>query len=154
MATRHRSDICFADLTLLACFAHALDRVFIHSFSPVFELGEYDMLLPLWFQGGGDWKLSTYRIFKQQAIGLSHNGMVQVCRDYMKVPMVQVLNLLYKLSMLSVIDGTQVDDKPRFRQPFSGIPREYIDWDDADSMRKHVRQGFIIEKRRAVGGFR
>lgn len=154
MATRHRSDIGYDDLKLLARFVRALDKVFINSMSPVFELGEYDMLLPLWGLTGNGWEVSSYRLFTQEAIGLSRNGMLQVCRDYMRVPVAEVLAVLYKLSMLAVIPGTEVMDKPQFRQPFFGVPRDFADWPEANSMTKYVKSGFVIEKRRAVGGFR
>ena len=154
MASRHRSDITSSDLLLLARFASALNKVFIFMFSPVYELGTVDMVLPLWYLAGGEWKVSSYRVFTQEAIGLSRNGMIQLCRDYMKVPLIEVLELLHKLSMIAVVPGTSADDKPQFRQPFSGIRWDLLDDLDSEHMIDHIPAGFIIEKRRSCGGFR
>lgn len=151
MASRHRHDIGYEDLKLLARFVHALDKVFINTFSPVFELGEVEMLLPLWILTGNGWEVCRYRLFTQEAIGLSRNGMIQVCRDYMHVSVSDMLNLLHKLSMVSVAPKTQVGDTPEFRQTFFGIPRDEVEWGGSA---KYVKGGFVIEKRRAVGGFR
>ena len=151
MASRHRKDISYEDLKLLARFARSLDKVFINCCSPLFELGQVDMLLPLWVLTGNGWEVSSYRLFTQEAIGISRNGMIQVCRDYMRVPVRDMLNLLHKLSMVSVTPRTQVGDTPQFRQTFFGIPRDEVEWGGSA---KYVKDGFVIEKRRAVGGFR
>lgn len=154
MATRHRSDISFDDLTLLATFAKSLDKVFINSNSPVYELEQYDMLLPFWVLTGNGWEVSHYRTITQEAIGLSRNGMIQVCVDYMHVPVKGVLEVLHKLAIVAVIPDTTVGDEPLFRQPFSGYTREDFEWPDYVSKIKHIKEGFIFEKRRTTGGFR
>lgn len=149
MASRHRSDITFDDLTLLARFVSALKKVPYRYYSPEYELGEYDMLVPFWMLAGGSWKIAFYREIRQEAIGIPRNAFIHVCRNYMKVPPGQILDLLFKLSMLAVVPGTQVDDEPQFRQPFFGVVLD--NWEGGE---KYVKAGFIIEKRRISGGFR
>lgn len=151
MATRYRKDITSSDILLLARFASALNKVCINTYSPVFELGVVSMLLPFWYATGETWKVSSYKYVEQEAIGLSRNGMIQVCRDYMRVPVADMLELLHKLSIVAVVGGTYVDDKPKYRQPFSGIPRDEVEW---GGIVQFVPAGFIIEKRRAIGGFK
>lgn len=149
MASRHRSDITFDDLTLLACLVSALKKVPYRFYSPIYVLGEYEMLLPFWVLTGNGWEVAHYREVRQEAIGIPRNALLHVCRDYLKIPLSTILKLLNKLSMLSVVPGTQVGDEPQFRQPFYGVLLD--DWDGSE---KFVKSGFIIEKRRITGGFR
>lgn len=153
MDTRHRKDINFADLSLLAQLARALDRVRINSVSPVYELGETDMLIARWTEGGNGWELSRYKVVRQEALGISRNSMLRLCRDYLHVSLADVLDLLYRLSMISVTPDTRVGDKPLFRQSFSGPTRANANLFGAGYMKEFVKAGFIIEKRRAIGGF-
>jgi hypothetical protein len=152
MATRHRTDISAEDMKLLVCFTYALQVVFINNCSPVYVLGEVPMLLPYWFVSGDGWKLSSYKEVNQAAIGLSRNAMKHICEEYLHVPVKVMLDVLWRLAMVAVVPGTTVYDPPRFRMPFDGIPRDLSEWGYVE--RKHVREGFIIEQRRAEGGFR
>jgi len=154
MRTRHRTDISFADLTVLAQFILALDRVFINSDSPVYDLGETEMLLPLWIEGENGWELTAYKVFRQQALGISRNGMIHTCKDYLQIPMRDVLDVLYRLSMLAVVPGTRVGEKPPFRLSFDGSSRSDANIFGPGYRTKFVKEGFIIEKRRIVYGFR
>lgn len=153
MATRHRKDLTQADFQMLASFCHALEVVFINTYSPVYELSVLNLKFPTWFvSGGGVWKLAGYREYQEPAIGISKNHMEQVCSGYLGLSMNDVLNTLYKFSILAVTPDTQATDtKPHFRQPFTGIRREYYGMIDE---REHIKHGFILEKRRAIGGFR
>lgn len=149
MASRHRSDITFDDLTMLARLVSALKKVPYRFYSPLYELGEYDMLLPLWVLTGNGWQVSHYREIRQEAIGIPRNAFIHVCRNYLKESPGRVLRVLFKFSMLSVVPGTKVGDEPQFRQPFYGVLLD--DWEGGE---KYVKAGFIIEKRRITGGFR
>lgn len=153
MATRHRRDLTLADFQMLASFCRALEVVFINTYSPVYELGVLNLKFPIWYaSGGGVWMLAGYREYQEPAIGISKNHLEQVCSGYLGLNMSNVLNLLYKFSMIAVTPDTQATDhKPRFRQPFTGIRREYYGYIDDQ---ENIKHGFIIEKRRAVGGFR
>lgn len=154
MASRHRSDVTFDDLTLLARFARALVKVPVKFYSPMYVLGEVDMLLPFWVLTGNGWEVAFYRVVTQEAIGITRNGFLHVCRNYLHEPPGNIIKLLNKLSMLAVIPGTEVGEEPQFRQPFFGVVSDYAEMPEADSMMKYVKGGFIIEKRRIVGGFR
>jgi hypothetical protein len=144
MATRHRKDLSFADFSLLARFCHALNEACGKSPGAIIELGVYTLRLPVWYLAAGLWQLVGYKEFTEEAIGIGRNTMEQVCKGTMR----EMLPLLYQFSMLSVTADTQVGDlKPRFRQQFSGRR-----WHSNEV--KFVKAGFILEKRRALGGFR
>lgn len=144
MATRHRKDLSFADFSLLARFCHSLNEACSKSPCAVYDLGEYTLHLPVWYQAAGIWQLSAYKEFTEEAIGISRNTMEQVCKGTMR----EMLPLLYLFSMLSVTADTQVGDlKPLFRQQFSGKR-----WNS--NQMEFIKAGFILEKRRALGGFR
>ncbi len=153
MDTRHRKDISFADLSLLAQVVCALNRVRIKSVSPVYELGETDMLLPRWVEGDNGWELSRYKVVRQEALGITCNGLRKACKGYMKVEMKSVLDLLYRLSVIAVTPDARVGEEPHFRQSFSGSSKTNAAIFGAGYMTEFVKAGFIIEKRRAIGGF-
>ena len=154
MATRHRKDMTQMDFYWLARFCHALTVVAINNQSPFLVLGIRTSLFPTWFIAAGVWKLAGYKEYSEPAIGISRNHMQTVC-DFIGIDMKAMLELLYRFSMLAVIPGSNhTDPKPLVRMPFNGIPPEYFDFDIAKEMTVHVKGGFVIEKRRAMGEFR
>lgn len=146
--TVHRRDITHADFSLLARFCHALTVLDGFAGTSVYwELGKVPMTLPIWFLAGSGWTLAGYKVFTREAIWLETSVFRRICR-YLQVKEPQLVDLLFRLSMLSVVSGQQLHEPRRIRQPFTGKLA-----DDA-GRKSSVPDGFVIERRRATGGFR
>jgi hypothetical protein len=146
--TTHRKDITTEDFKLLAQFSAALHNVRTPWCDTVVcQLGVVLMLLPVWHRTGDGWVLAAYKEYEREAIGIAKPDMRIVC-NYLNISQPTLLNMLYRLSMLGVVPGTSVFDKPRFRMPFTGR------FEGTKPFVSSTSQGFIIEKRRSSGLFR
>lgn len=148
MSTLHRQDIGSRDLNLLARFGRALRILEDCNGHLPWVLGEVVMWLPVWYLAGSGWQLSAYRPFAREAFGIETAAMRRVCR-YLRVKESELVGTLFRLSMLAVVPGQRVSDKPQFRMPFCGIEIDYEGY--ASPMESN---GFVIERRRAEGKFR
>jgi hypothetical protein len=110
-------------------------------------LGEVKLYLPVWFSSAGTWRLSRYKEFTQEAIGISTADFRRICR-FIGVKEPIVINVLYRLSMLAVTGCQSVLDRPKYRQEFYGLPFR----DLGDELMSSF--GFILEMRRCDGAFR
>lgn len=133
---------------MLAQFVRALQNVHTPYTEQIFcTLGTVVMLLPVWNQYAGVWKLSAYKEFTQQAIGIAKPDMRVIC-NYLHISQPQLIDVLYRMSMLAVCPGTSHMDKPRYRMPFTGT------YGGESPFVASVSQGFVIEQRRAMGTFK
>ncbi|MCM0082970.1 hypothetical protein L4X63_15355 [Geomonas sp. Red32] len=151
MGTLHRKDIIKDDLTLLARFSHALTVVAIFGRTPVYEVGEITLWLPVWkLAEDGSWQLDKYKTRLVPAIGITKNGMRLVSR-YLQVKKSELIRVLFKLSVISVAAGCHSNHKPEFRQNFRGESIDSYGFEPPEL----IRHGYLFEKRRAtLGGFR
>lgn len=148
MSTLHRRDISGADFRCLAKFVAALLVLDGDNGKLPWVLGEVTMLLPVWYLAGSGWRLANYREFRQEALGLSVCDFRRVCR-YIRVPEAQMIDILFRLSMICVVKGQRLSERPKYKMSFRGVPF---------SMGWHVEEsvifGFVIERRRLEGNFR
>lgn len=146
----HRRDITREDIYVLARFCHALTKVesLGGGYSVVWEVGTIEMWLPVWYQSGMGWQISRYKQFVKKAVAIEKGDMRRIC-SYLGIREPVLLRLLFKFSMLAVVPGSSLF-QPRFRMPFYGIP---IDMIGAGPFSR-VEEGLILEKRRALGGFK
>jgi hypothetical protein len=113
------------------------------------DLGEVEMTLPVWYMAGDGWTLSGYKVFSKAAIGLETYEFRRVCK-YLRVREHELINLLFRLSMLSVVQGQQISEKRQLRQQFKGRRKGEF----ADNSPLGTAFGFVIERRRSEGKFR
>ena len=151
-ATIHRKDMTAADLHLLAMFSYLIQRYDHYSikmnFGLIYTLGAVKMLLPVWHRSANMWRLERYKEFTQEAIGVDVSTLRNVCR-YLGVKECVLVNTLYRFSMLSVVPGQKSYERPKFRIPFYGAVLGIEGIAEPDEC-----IGFVIEKRRAMGGFK
>jgi hypothetical protein len=142
--TLHRKDISSADFTLLARFCRALQILQTDHVSELaLFLGQIRLFLPVWYNPAGFWRLSRYKEFNKEAIGIDTADFRRICR-YLMVKENVLVNTLYRLSMLAVLPYQSVLDPPKFRQQFYGVME----------IMPSSHFGFVIERRRAMGGFK
>lgn len=146
-ATLHRRDISSADFALLARFSRAIEILQTDDDELVWYLGQIRLFLPVWYNTAGFWRLSRYKEFNKEAIGIDTADFRHICR-YLMVKENVLVNTLYRLSMLAVLPYQSVLDPPKFRQEFWGVTYTTL------SKRPCSHFGFIIESRRAMGGFK
>lgn len=145
----HRRDISRDDIYVLARFCRALDMVQGCGGVPiVWELGTLEIWLPVWYQSGLGWQISRYKPFVKEAIGIEKGDMRRICR-YLGIREPVLLHLLFKFSMLAVVPGTSLL-KPKFRLPFDGVPLGMV----GAGPSSRIEEGFVLERRRALGGFK
>jgi len=148
MSTLHRRDITGGDFTRLAKFNNAflvLDG--LNGLLP-WLLSEATMLLPVWYLSGTGWQLANYKVFRQEALGFANADFRRICR-YIRVPESQMIDTLFRMSMISVVKGQRLSERPKYKMPFQGVPYS-IGW--------HVEEsdifGYVIERRRLEGNFK
>jgi len=146
MSTLHRRDISSSDLTCLAKFIHALLVLSGANGRLPWELGNVTMLLPVWYLCASGWRLSNYKEFRQEALGILVPDFRRVCR-YIRVSEFQMIDCLLRLSMISVVRGQRLSEKPMFKQPFHGLPISLAGAEPSTEF------GYVIERRRIVEGF-
>lgn len=151
-ATVHRKDMSAADFNLLARFSMLIQRYDHYSmnlnFGLIYSLGLVNMLLPVWYRSANIWRLGRYKEFTQEAIGIEAKTMRSMCR-YLQVRECLLVGTLYRFSMLSVVPGQKSYERPKYRMPFIGDVLGLEGLVEPDEC-----IGFVIEKRRAMGGFR
>lgn len=151
-ATIHRKDMTATDLHLLARFSMLIQRYDHYSmslnFGFIYALGVVRMMLPVWYCSANTWRLDRYKDFTQEAIGIEAKTLRGMCR-YLQVRECVLIDTLYRFSMLSVIPGQKNYESPKFRMPFVGDVLRLESLVEPDEC-----VGFVIEKRRAMGGFR
>jgi len=150
--TVHRKDMSATDFKLLARFS-ALIQHYDHygikmNFGTIYSLGMFRMLLPVWISKYDGWKLDRYKDFRQEAIGIELYTLRNMCR-YLDVKECVMVNTLFRFSMLAVAPQKKINDKPKFRIPFVGSVLGFERIVEPDEC-----IGFVIEKRRAMGGFK
>lgn len=151
-ATVHRKDMCAADFNLLARFSTLIQRYDHYSmslnFGLIYSLGLVRMLLPVWYRTGNIWRLDRYREFVQEAIGIEVKTLRGMCR-YLQVSESVLVGTLYRFSMLAVVPRQKNYERPKFRMPIVG---DVLGLEGLVEPDRGI--GFVIEKRRAIGGFR
>jgi hypothetical protein len=145
--TLHRKDISAIEFKILAMFCAALNRLQEDDLELLWYLGEVKMFLPVWAKAGGEWRLSRYKEFTKESIGIQTADFRRICR-YMAVKEHVVIRVLFRLSMLAVAGRHSVLDRPRFRQGFFGVPYSDVAGEPC------FYTGFTLEMRRCEGFFR
>jgi hypothetical protein len=105
------------------------------------------MFLPVWYKSAGKWRLSRYKSFRKEAIGIETSNFRRICR-YIETKESIVIDILFRMSILSVSGSHRVIETPRYRQDFIGIPYGNIEGEPA------TFTGFVLEMRRCEGDFR
>lgn len=146
--TVHRKDISAQDFNLLARFCTALQTLQGLNGLLAWCLGEVTMLLPVWYKSGNTWRLSHYKEFQREAIGIETADFRLVCR-YIECRESVMIDILFRMSILAVVPGQRMLEKKRFRQEFIGTPVSRV-----GSVAPTSCIGFVLEKRRSDGGFR
>lgn len=149
MSTLHRRDISATDFTRLAKFSHALSVLEGPNERLPWNLKEVSMLLPVWYLSNSYWRLANYKEFKREALGITVADFRRICR-YIKITEPQMIDTLFRMSMLSLVKGQKLSDRPKFKMPFSGLPISFDEW----SHNALEAFGFVIERRRANGAFK
>lgn len=147
MSTIHRRDIKSSELSIVADFTRAIRVLSISNKRLVWDLGEVKMILPVWNLAYEGWRLANYRSLKKHAIGILVPDFRRICR-YIRISESQMINTLYRMSMISLVPGQTISGELKFKQLFPNIPLGLIRLEPA------AVRGFIIEFRRAEGNFR
>ncbi|NTV48725.1 MAG: hypothetical protein HGB32_14995 [Geobacteraceae bacterium] len=147
-STTHRRDITGEDFTRLAKLSSSLSTMDSLYLRPCWNLWDITMLLPVWFHSSTGWRLDRYKEFKRDAYGITVPDFRRICR-YIKVTEPQMIDTLYRMSMISVVKGQKSYERPKFKMLFqAGLI-------SADGWEKDIEAfGFVIERRRADGAFR
>lgn len=145
--TLHRTDIISDDFRILAQFCAALNTLSKDDNKLLWYLGEVMMFLPVWCKSAGKWRLSRYKGFRKEAIGIETADFRRICR-YLDIREPMLIRTLFRMSILSVSRWQSVIDRPRFRQDFVDVPYDMIDCEAA------CYTGFVLEMRRCEGSFR
>ena len=117
-------------------------------FGTIYLLGETQMLLPVWFKAGSNWKIATIKPFVHEAVGIEANTLRKMCR-YIRVKESRLINTLFRFSMLSVISGQKYNEPPKFRMPFFGSVKGLEGYAPPED-----GFGFVIKRRRLEGNFK
>jgi len=148
MSTLHRRDISGADFTLLSKFCAALLFLEGPNLKLPWKLGEVVMLLPVWYLSGTEWRLANYKECRREALGIMVSDFRRICH-YIRVSEFRMVDTLFRMSMISVVKGQRLSERPKFKMPFFGVPIS-LEWSGEES----DAFGYVIERRRADGGFR
>ena len=154
MSSMHRKDITSDDFRLLAQFCIALKKLSSHQQEPgacFYELGLHDLYLPIWHKFATTWTIKCYKKYRIEAIGVETVDFRNIAR-YVGVKESRLVDVLFRLSMLGIVPESHIGRiRPKFRMLFEGTrllsdgtPRCYV----------FGHEGFVIEKRRAMGGFK
>lgn len=149
-AILHRPDITYSDARKLANFCYALNKLTDRDGKQfMWDIDSYDMCVPLWVIGS-DKKLSIsgFKIITTKAYGLERAAFMRICK-YLKLYEHELVALLVKFSMLSVVPVDEHGLRLQYRQWFYGRPHDEF-W---HPLPEH-RHGYVIERRRADGDFR
>jgi hypothetical protein len=116
---------------------------------PCWNLWGIIMLLPIWFNSSNGWRLDRYKEFKRDAYGITVPDFRRLCR-YIRVTESQMIDTLYRMSMISVVKGQRSYERPQFKMPFQAALISAEGW-----LEKDIEAfGFVIERRRADGAFK
>ncbi len=148
MSTLHRRDISAADLTKLALFCSVIAGTQWQHLIPCWNLPNFTMLLPVWYLAGSGWRLDKYKEFTMDAYGIKVADFRRACR-YINVSEFDMVDTLYRMSMISVIPGQRLHEPPKFKMQFHG---KYLAIDYWETISDEF--GFVIECRRSDGKFR
>lgn len=149
MSERHRKDIRHSDFTLLARFCNALWVLEKSVYQLTWELGRTGLWLPVWMERNSVWILLRYERITMEAYGIETADFRRICR-YLRVKESQLIDTLFRLSMLSVVPNQSFTCPRQFRQQFIGTRMNLY----GEIEEKASAMGFIIERRRAEGKFR
>lgn len=146
MATLHRKDMGSGDFVVLANFVKGLNKVKGYG-TPIYDLGKFELWLPHWTHSDHGWQVQSYKPHISEAIGIPGNSFRSICR-YLNCSKSSLIEMLFSFSMISVSPDMNSTSGLRFRQKFEGTII------DSDISLQSSADGYVIEKRRAVGGFR
>lgn len=148
MTSQHRKDLGESDFRILALFCFALQKLEDETGASLYWLlGEIPLLLPVWYESGNGWQFSSYKCYTCQAIWIETQYFRRICK-YLQLPESLLVKTLYRFSMIAVVQNQKSSDKSKFRQPtWRSSPDGWKQ--DAEG-----ELGFILEARRALGGFR
>lgn len=138
----YRKDISHQEYKILVNFSYGLNKMINDSYmrwGKVLFLGEVNLSLPLWYRSLTEWKLSCFRTFQREAVGIDRHAMNKLAK-YLGMRTQDLVALLYKLSMLAV-DPLNNNVLNSYTGMLSGT----------DSVESGY--GYIVEKRRALNGF-
>jgi len=120
--TLHRRDINSMDFYHVGRFIHALKKVRVKDkmgIPQVIAMGEQELRLPVWYKSGDGWKLSSFRNFNREAVGITV-AMMRAIERYLGIRECILIEALFNLSMISVERTTGTTGKRRYRQSCSG----------------------------------
>lgn len=146
MSTIHRKDIESRDFKLLADFSRALVTLNRPGKRLSWELGETVMRLPVWYQTSTGWQLAYHRNFRRDAIGILVPDFRRIC-SYIRVREFQMIDTLYRMSMISMVPDQNNSGTLKFKQSFK-TPLGLVRLEDSAVF------GYVIESRRANGDFK
>ncbi|TWJ16891.1 hypothetical protein [Geobacter argillaceus] len=147
--TVHRKDMTSADFTLLAKFSRALvNSTALFGKQMVHELPVDYMQLPVWRKTADGWQVAGVRAFHSERIGISVNDFRRICR-YLQEKESIVVGVLFRLSMIDVLTYSETTGKKELRQRFPDLTKPII-----NGVCSWVDDGFVLEKRRALGAFK
>jgi hypothetical protein len=140
-------DFCFALKTLTGQDGKQL----------MWDIEKFDLHVPSWYRDAkGLWCFDKLVTFTAPAYGIERCSLLRICK-YIKLPEHQLVALLFKFSMLSVVlgevysiaSGVKVEKKIQYRQLFRGR-RHNEGW----KQYTESRHGFVVCRRQADGDFR
>ncbi|GAM11347.1 hypothetical protein OR1_03660 [Geobacter sp. OR-1] len=147
--TLHRKDITSTDITLLARLSRALvSAPEIFGKKMAHELPDDYMKLPVWRKTADGWQFAGVKPFLRKRIGIDKGDFRRICR-YLNEKESTVVSLLYRLSMLDVFCFSETSGKIMFRQRFPDFSKPVINEEYT-----WIDDGFVLERRRALGEFR
>lgn len=145
--TIHRKDVSSSDFRLLGSFCHAVINLTDNQGRLLYRnLGETALTLPVWRsdEQTKDWVVAAYKTYRKEAVGIITEDFRRICR-YIKVKESVLVGLLFRLSMLG-LDSVPQTQHRTYRQHFHSqlVGEPMIE----------PGYGFVLEKRRTLGGFR
>lgn len=157
-STIHRSEISCKDIMLLENFCFALKKLTDQDGKQLmWDIEKFDLHVPSWYRdANGLWRSDKFVTFTAPAYGIERCSLLRICK-YIKLPEHQLVALLFKFSMLSVVwgeaypfsTGFRVEKKIQYRQMFRG--RRHNEYWRAYTESRH---GFVVCRRQADGDFR
>ncbi len=149
MSTRYRKDVVYEEFCILARFSRALEIVVNPDGGKVvWLLGEQELWLPTWYEAVKGWRISSYRMFRLDAIAIKPCDFKRICK-YLQILEPALVSLLFKSGILAVTPELKPLDRPAFRQEFTGvhIDNEYMNIREASV-------GYIFVRNRAEGNWK
>ena len=153
MSTRHRKDLRMKDFNKLAQFCRALRNVRNNGNSLITIMTTADgietrfhLMYSVWSESDGVWHQDGLRLVAQSVIGVEVQAMRKIAK-YMYVSEGELIRLLNSFSILGA--------ERQHLFPYGYTYKHYFDGYRADDPSKQIRThfGYILEQRRALGGF-